>query len=783
MRRTWRKYLEFTILTLAGIFILRTLTTGWPQLASALTTANWLLLFLAWPVFLLYFAFRATAWSLLIRFLGYPRPALATAQIWFLSEFGRYIPGSVWSFAARVTLTEKQNIPKKITLISLLLEAILLVGTACFFMIGLLMSPETIGLKLSSNWLLLPLLPLLIIILVPQLLATGANWLLARLKRPAVEFQLSRGQLFLTTLFFLLAWATYGFASFLTMIAFTGTTSISPFWLIAAHVVAWLIGYLSLITPMGLGVREGALIALLSPLISPPLASLVAVSTRLWLIVAELSALLIFSLSSLQRGVHSLSRLWQRAWREHRFETLPVLGILLFIAYFTTFTFIRHTNFHTARYDLGIMDQTVWNTAQGRILELTNPVGTETIVRFAIHSDAFLALLAPLYWIIPSPYTLLFIQVLIVALGALPLYWLAVQIIKYKPLALILAYGYLLFPPLERAVIFDFHSVTLASTFILFAFYFLYNRRYWLFALFALLTLSTKETMSFMVIALGLYALLAQRNWKVGLATMGLGSLWFYLMLWHIMPGSRLDGTTHFALGYYDQYGHSPGEILKTMLFKPYVWLQDLLTVGQARYLSWFIVPTGFLALLSPVILLAAPEFAINMLSNNELMRTFYYQYGAALTALIFASAVFGAATLMRRIKWISPQILTAYLLLVTIFTVWRWSPLPGMRMADTAALTPNFPGREYIQSLKQTIPADAVVSATNKLAPHFSHRQHLYLVPNGIGEANYILTARNDTSELITPEQMNEMIEILRLDERYETVYKNEVVEIFKKK
>lgn len=795
MIKRYRRILETVVLVLTGGFIIRTLFDGWTVIAGQLTAVQWPLLLLSWLSFLLYFFLRANAWSYLMEALGQPLPTLTANRIWFLSEFTRYLPGNVWSFASRTYLAHQQGASKAVALISLILEVGLLVGSAILYA-GLFFILSPYNMPEAMRWLFILAIPILFFLLSPRLLELGLNRLLRLAKRQPISIALTGRQLGVAGLLLASAWLAYGAASLLVMLAFTQNIDVSPLWTITAFIVAWLVGYLSFLTPMGLGVREGVIIALLAPVMPAATASLIALSSRLWLILSELSVLVIIGLTTAQQQRHKLANQLKIWWQQYRPEAIVGLGILLFIGYFTFFTFTKHANFHTARFDLGIMDQTVWNTAQGRWLELTNPVGTETIIRFAIHSDFFLALMAPLYWVAPSPYTLLFVQVVVVALGAIALYRLGTEVLKHRGLAATISLAYLLFPPIERAVIFDFHSVTLVSTFLLFAFYFLYKRQYWLFALFTLLTLSTKETMSFLVIMLGLYAIIAQRNWKVGLTTIAIGGLWFYLLLWHIMPGARtgIDGNTHFALGYYAKYGDTPGAILKTLILKPLAWLPDVFTLGQLRYLSWFFIPTGLLALFSPVILLAVPEFAINMLSDNLPMRTFYYQYSSALTPLVFIALVFGAARIRPlltrlgryfKISVLAKQadtVLILYLLVMTVFTVWRWSPLPGTRMADVAGYTPYLPGKEFIQELKQTMPTEASVSATVKLSPHFSHRQHIYSFPLGIGQADYILISQDAESEVTPDEDVDRAIADLKKDTRYQSIYDNGVVSVYQR-
>ena len=89
---------------------------------------------------------------------------------------------------------------------------------------------------------------------------------------------------------------------------------------------------------------------------------------------------------------------------------------------------------------------------------------------------------------------------MVIALGALPVYWLAREATatgqhRVFPAAfgVAAALAYLLYPPLEAANLTEFHPVALAPTFFLFAFYYLWRRAYWRYGLFALLAMSCKR--------------------------------------------------------------------------------------------------------------------------------------------------------------------------------------------------------------------------------------------------------------------------------------------------
>ncbi|MBI5957020.1 MAG: hypothetical protein HY871_08465, partial [Chloroflexi bacterium] len=70
---------------------------------------------------------------------------------------------------------------------------------------------------------------------------------------------------------------------------------------------SYVIGFLSLLTPSGLGVREGVMILLLAPAFSLPVATVISIVSRLWMISGELfgtGVALLFSKRGIPSGEH-----------------------------------------------------------------------------------------------------------------------------------------------------------------------------------------------------------------------------------------------------------------------------------------------------------------------------------------------------------------------------------------------------------------------------------------------------------------------------------------------
>lgn len=285
-----QKGIEIVVLAVALYFVGHYILLSWTTVKSSLNHINWGLLFIAWLFFLVYFLMRSIAWRLVLKILGINIGIIEATRVWFLSEFSRYIPGNIWSVLGRVHLSKEHGIAPAVTLASMLIEIIFLVGTALVFLtIFVMLWPYSYA--SSFRWLFIFAVPLIVILLSPNLVTKTINWVLIKMKKTIISFQFNRLQLFIVFITFATSWAAYGVASLVVMNSITPVGSISIFWLISSFVVAWLVGYLSFITPMGLGVRESVIIAILAPFINIGLASLVAIFTRVWLIVSELSLL------------------------------------------------------------------------------------------------------------------------------------------------------------------------------------------------------------------------------------------------------------------------------------------------------------------------------------------------------------------------------------------------------------------------------------------------------------------------------------------------------------
>lgn len=497
--------------------------------------------------------------------------------------------------------------------------------------------------------------------------------------------------------------------------------------------------------------------------------------------------------------------------------------IVIYIAYFSYFTILRYKTLYASYYDLGIMHQTVYNTYMSlktgdwsRFLELTNPTGFNQIKRTAIHNDLFLALLSPFYFIQSEPGTLLVIQTVIIALGALAIFKIANIVFrknKYSSLlSLLFSLVYLLYPPLELSNIFDFHAVTLATTFLLFMFYFWLIRKNTLSFLFLILALLTKEQVGLATLFFGIYifasalrSIVVKKERKQNLVYSGIVILlsvtWFILSVFYIIPLFR--GGEHFAVSRYSDFGDTPSGIIIGILTSPYSISKYIFRVETLNYLKYLLGPLGFMSLLSPIqLFMALPQFAINLLSNNANMRNIIYHYTAVTTPFVFISAIYGAKKLtawltnlrgsfdsslfgdsLRMTEKNSIRIIVLLLLFFSITFSYIKGPLPFSKGENIHPF--KYPQKEVKDTVfwAKTLRDEKLkISTTGQLSPFFTSRRYFYTFSAYYYLADYVLVRLNEIYNYPEKNQLIPVYERLTRDKNYELIYKKENFEVYKK-
>jgi uncharacterized membrane protein len=470
---------------------------------------------------------------------------------------------------------------------------------------------------------------------------------------------------------------------------------------------------------------------------------------------------------------------------------LVAVLVLIFVVYFTAYTSALFDAFHSNAEDMGIMDQALWNTLHGALLHQTicNSISDSNclgdISRFAIHFEPLMLPISLLYVVAPSPKTLMFLQTLIVGCGAFPLYWIACRRLQSPLAGLGFVVAYLLFPPLQSAEVFDFHAVTLAATFLMFALYFMLTRNNVGLIISCVLALATKEEIPVDIFMIALAIIAFQRRYRLGLGLIVLSLAWLGLSLAVMHAFSPLGHSS--TASRYTYLGSSPLKVVEYVLTHPLQLVKSQVLSSNGRFnIHELFGALAYLGLLSPsVIIMAIPALTINLLSSDPRMQMGIHQYSAELVPFTFLAAISSVAfllsvlaTLFRETpllddlartplrRWLAPgsssvqassqeephsaarstipvmtsRVVIVALMLVIIAFCWKDNAVGDMPSQAYYSWPVTSAHNELFTKVAAMIPGDAIVCAQDTLVPHLSHRRYIYQYPYMAYQSDYVV-------------------------------------------
>ncbi len=447
----------------------------------------------------------------------------------------------------------------------------------------------------------------------------------------------------------------------------------------------------------------------------------------------------------------------------------------------------QHRAFWTGRFDVGNLTQAVWSTAHGDVLAVTGLRGQQ-FSRLGAHFDPIVAAFAPLWWVWPDPSLLLVVQALAVATGAVPVFLLGRRHLESDWAATGFALAYLLHPATQWLVLDDFHPVALATPLLLWAFWFLDGDRLVPFALTAGAACLTKEQIGLVVAAMGLWYALRPARRRAGVAIAVVGVAVSLLAVAIVVPHFAPGGGSPFA-GRYESVGGSPGGIARTGVTDPGAIVGAVTEGRDLAYLGDLLLPLLALPLLAPLAALtAAPELALNLLSDTPTQTSIHFHYTAGAIPGLMVAAVLGAARLRRRYAWAQrPEgravVVSTLVAGIVLGPLPLWSHVPfGADLAARDHVVGHHAG--VAERALRLVPPDAAVSATNTLGAHLSERRRIFSFPV-LREAEWIVVDRSRPSHrdrAVAPAEFAAALARIEASGRFETVFDEDEILVLRR-
>ena len=258
---------------------------------------NWLIIVASALVVLAAYAVLIEAWRRILVAWKTSLDFWAAVRIMSVSRLGLYVPGRVWQMSAMMKMAQTEGVKWQAAVGSSVLNTI--VNIAMGFLVALLAGWRSFD-TISQGRTGLGVTLLVVVLSAVLLLPTALPLILSAARRMTgkdlPDVTLPHRAVYLAIIANIVAWLLYGAAFQLFVLGLTGDAPGSYSDYVTAFAWPYLVGYLALVAPGGIGVRELALAVALGALhLAPPAtAAVIAVSSRLWLSLLEVVPGLLF---------------------------------------------------------------------------------------------------------------------------------------------------------------------------------------------------------------------------------------------------------------------------------------------------------------------------------------------------------------------------------------------------------------------------------------------------------------------------------------------------------
>lgn len=407
-------------------------------------------------------------------------------------------------------------------------------------------------------------------------------------------------------------------------------------------------------------------------------------------------------------------------------------GVLAVLVAVWTFEFVRlpmlrYDRFGTFGFDLGIYDQGTWLLSR-----FHDPFVTiRGLELFGHHANVFLLLLVPLYWLGAGPITLLVIQVLAQASGAIAIFLLARDLLKSKWAGVALGGALLLNPTYQWLTWEFFHPDAVAIGPLLFAYWAARNKRWKLFTFAAILTVICKEDLALAVALLGII-IGFNGDRRRGVIVAATSTAYFFFATRVLIP--QQNGIGPFYDSFFGDLGKTPTDVVFNSVRHPTeTW--KLADAHDRRTWYWnMLAPWAFVPLLDPrVLLIGASAIFINIVSSFPYTRDYRFHYSAIVVgacALATVEAIAWVSNRARQRLATMASLVTAVVVSALVASVLLGAAPYSRHYHDgTWPLAPS-PRDAIRQRAVESVPKNSSASVAYDIDTHMTHRDQIYEFP-----------------------------------------------------
>jgi len=272
-------------------FAARTIWRQWSDASAAQLNVqlHWGWLALSSLVVLVTYALLVEIWRRVLARSGARVSFALAARVWFVSNLGKYVPGKVWQLTSMATMMRREQVPLAVAGSSAIMVAVCNVVAGFVVVLSLgTQSLRALGARTESAVITATVILLITLLLAPVTVKWAAT-LVGRLTKRPIALSIPAAAVWESTAGYIGTWLLYGIAFELFAVSVVGHAGGSWAAYVATFTLSYLVGYLALPAPGGLGVREWAMstVFVALKLGTPAEAAVITVASRLWLTMLE----------------------------------------------------------------------------------------------------------------------------------------------------------------------------------------------------------------------------------------------------------------------------------------------------------------------------------------------------------------------------------------------------------------------------------------------------------------------------------------------------------------
>jgi uncharacterized membrane protein len=442
----------------------------------------------------------------------------------------------------------------------------------------------------------------------------------------------------------------------------------------------------------------------------------------------------------------------------------------------------NHLSFNTARSDLGYYMSVFRQSSQGIPLGCSLCGGGTHLTG---HFDPILLFLSPLYLIYPWAETLLVIQAVWLASGALPVYLYTRHEIGHRGAALALALAYLAFPALHGVQFFDFHSLALCIPLFVWLLYFLVRGSAWGYFVTLGLVLLVREDMPLALLGVSVFAVFrggkaARFGWITLLVSVAYFVVAKAFLMGRIDPlnstGSEKGGYAY----YYEEMipaGGATKALVGMLLTDPGFVLGKILTEDKLDYVAKLLVPLLGLPLLARGRIMLGYGAALTLLASRQFLFSIHFHYSSPLIPFLFVLAAGALGRLARGevgLAGISEvrasRALALGVLVSSLLCSWKfggiaenWSFRGGFRSLERVPRPEQLETDRWLRKVAGALPKGAKIAASSRVLTHLGKVTHVYMLDSR--ETEYVIAGPNQKADGRTMAQEEAAGHLRRID------------------